>query len=132
MSKCVVVGVTMFSASLAAAASAMEAKTRSLCFAAILRAVSACGVVNAGEFHQAGGVEFGIDAGVMLAERAGAENGDFDFCHARSLPVNGGNLNQKCRAKMRRWRRFKSLSISFAAFAAFVRHCQLSTFNFQL
>ena len=43
-------------------------------------------VVNAGEFHRAGGVEFGINAGVMLAERAGAENGDFDFCHARSLP----------------------------------------------
>src|ERR1035441_7153708 len=40
MSKCVVVGVTMFSASLAAAASAMEVKTCSLCFSAILRAVS--------------------------------------------------------------------------------------------
>ena len=52
MSKCVVVGVTMFSASLAAAASAMEAKTCSLCLAAILRAVSALRIVNAGEFNQ--------------------------------------------------------------------------------
>ena len=43
-------------------------------------------IVNAGEFHLAGGVEFGINAGVMLTERAGAEDGDFDFCHARSLP----------------------------------------------
>src|SRR5665213_627012 len=45
-------------------------------------------VVNAGEFHLPGGVEFGINAGVMLTERAGAEDGDFDFCHGRSLPVN--------------------------------------------
>jgi len=73
MSKCVVVGVTMLSASLAAAASAMELKMCRLCFSAIFRAVSAC--------------EFGINAGVMLAERAGAEDGDFDFFHARSLPV---------------------------------------------
>ncbi len=43
-------------------------------------------VENAGEFHLSGGVEFGINAGVMLAERAGAQDGDFDFCHARSLP----------------------------------------------
>ena len=79
MSKCVVVGVTMFSASLAAAASAMELKTRALCFAAILRAVSALRVENAGEFHLAGGGEFRINADVILAERAGAEDGDFDL-----------------------------------------------------
>jgi hypothetical protein len=27
-------------------------------------------------------VKFGIDAGMMLTERTGAEDGDFDFCHA--------------------------------------------------
>ena len=48
-------------------------------------------VVNAGEFHRAGGVEFGVDAGVVLAEGTGAEHGDFYFCHARSLPATGGN-----------------------------------------
>ena len=90
-------------------------------------------VVNAGEFHLAGGVEFGINAGVMLAERAGAEDGDFDFCHARSLPVNSGNGNQKCRAKARRREVQNEVSISnFAAFASFARHFQLSTFNRQL
>ena len=51
-------------------------------------------VVNAGEFDVAGGVEFGINAGVMLTERAGAENGDFDFCHAQSLPVNRAAENE--------------------------------------
>jgi 2'-5' RNA ligase len=30
----------------------------------------------------------------MLAERTGAENGDFDFCHARSLPAIGLPENQ--------------------------------------
>jgi hypothetical protein len=42
-------------------------------------------VVNAGKFHFAGGVEFGVDARVMLTERAGAKDGDFDLCHARSV-----------------------------------------------
>ena len=37
------------------------------------------GVVNAGEFDLSGGGEFGVDANVILAERAGAEDGDFDF-----------------------------------------------------
>jgi 2'-5' RNA ligase len=31
----------------------------------------------------------------MLAERTGAEDGDFDFCHARSLPAIGLPENQK-------------------------------------
>ena len=44
-------------------------------------------VENAGEFHLAGGVEFGINARVVLAEGAGPQHGDFDFCHARSLPA---------------------------------------------
>jgi len=44
-------------------------------------------IVNAGEFNVTGGVEFGINAGVMLTEGTSAEHGDFDFCHARSLPV---------------------------------------------
>jgi hypothetical protein len=43
-------------------------------------------VENAGEFHQTGGGEFGVNADVILTERAGAKNGDFDFCcHAGSL-----------------------------------------------
>ena len=36
-------------------------------------------VKNAGEFHDARRVQFGINPRVMLAERTGAENGDFDF-----------------------------------------------------
>jgi len=56
-------------------------------------------VVNAGEFNRPGSVEFGIDAGVMLTERAGAEDGDFDFCHARSLPVNTAAENENCRRR---------------------------------
>ena len=36
------------------------------------------GVKHAGEFDLAGGGEFGVDANVLLAERAGAEHGDFD------------------------------------------------------
>ena len=36
-------------------------------------------VKNAGEFHDARRVQFGIDAGVMLAERTRAEDGDFDL-----------------------------------------------------
>jgi hypothetical protein len=39
-------------------------------------------------------VEFGVNAGVMLTERAGAEDGDFYFCHARSLPVKSPAENQ--------------------------------------
>jgi hypothetical protein len=42
-------------------------------------------------------VEFGVDAGVMLSEGTGAENGDFDFGHARSLPANGGAENENCK-----------------------------------
>jgi hypothetical protein len=43
-------------------------------------------VEHAGEFHQTGGGELGVNADVVLAERAGAKNGDFDFCcHAGSL-----------------------------------------------
>lgn len=53
------------------------------------------GVVDACEFDLASGVKFGINAGVMLTERPGAENGDFDFCHARSLPVNAAVENSK-------------------------------------
>ena len=37
------------------------------------------GVVYAGEFHLTGGGEFRIDAGMMLTERPGAEDGDFDL-----------------------------------------------------
>ena len=48
-------------------------------------------VKNAGEFHQTGGGEFGVNADVFLAERTGAEDGDFDLrCHAGSLPVKQG------------------------------------------
>ena len=36
-------------------------------------------VKNAGEFHDARRVQFGINPRVMLTERTGAENGDFDF-----------------------------------------------------
>ena len=79
MSKCVVVGVTMFSASLAAAASAMELKTRSIVFRGDFAGGFGVGVVNAGEFDLSGGGEFGINADVMLPERAGAEDGDFDL-----------------------------------------------------
>jgi hypothetical protein len=43
------------------------------------------GIVNAGEFDLSGGMEFGVNTGVMLTERTGAEDGDFDFCHARRL-----------------------------------------------
>jgi hypothetical protein len=68
------------------AASAMELKTCSLCFAAILRAESACASKMPANSTVAGGfLEFGIDARVMLSERAGAEDGDFDLCHARSV-----------------------------------------------
>ena len=77
MSKCVVVGVTMFSASLAAAASAMEVKDVRVVFLGDFAGGFGVRVENAGEFHLAGGGEFGINAGVMLAERAGAEDGDF-------------------------------------------------------
>jgi hypothetical protein len=102
ISKCVVVGVTMLSASLAAAASAMELKMRSLVFLGDFAGGFGVRVVNAGEFNLSGGGEFGVNARVMLAERAGAEDGDFDFCHARSLPATGGNLNQKFVARRRR------------------------------
>ena len=47
-------------------------------------------VVNAGEFHLAGGGQFGVDADVFFAQRAGAEDGDANFvdsCHAASLPL---------------------------------------------
>ena len=36
-------------------------------------------VKNAGEFHAAGGVQFGINPRMMLAERTRAEDGDFDL-----------------------------------------------------
>ena len=36
-------------------------------------------VENAGELHQTGAGEFSVNADVVLAERAGAENGDFDL-----------------------------------------------------
>ena len=36
-------------------------------------------IINAREFHLTGGVQFSIDAGMMLTERACAEHGDFDF-----------------------------------------------------
>ena len=35
------------------------------------------GVVDADEVHQTGGGHLGVDAHMLLAERAGAENGDF-------------------------------------------------------
>ena len=37
------------------------------------------GVENSGEFDVSGGGEFGVDANVMLSERAGSQNGDFDL-----------------------------------------------------
>ena len=37
------------------------------------------GVEDAGEFHLAAGGEFGVDADVVLSQRAGAEDGDFDL-----------------------------------------------------
>jgi hypothetical protein len=36
-------------------------------------------VEYAGEFNQTGGGEFGVNADVVLAERPGAEDGDFDL-----------------------------------------------------
>ena len=39
-------------------------------------------IKNSGELDKPGVVKFGIDAGMMLTERTGAEDGDFDFCHA--------------------------------------------------
>ena len=52
-------------------------------------------VVYPGELHLAGGVEFGVDAGVMLPERAGAENGDFDLCHGRECASNRPELKSE-------------------------------------
>jgi transcription initiation factor IIF auxiliary subunit len=37
------------------------------------------GVVEANEVDEAGGGEFGVDAGVFFAERADAQNGDTNF-----------------------------------------------------
>ena len=37
------------------------------------------GVINAGEFDLSGGGQFGVDADVFFAERAGAEDGHFDL-----------------------------------------------------
>ena len=60
-------------------------------------------IVNAGEFNGPSGVEFGVNAGVMLTERPGAENGDFDLCHARSLPEVGlgGKSLHRCNVELR-------------------------------
>ena len=40
-------------------------------------------VVNAGEIDETGGGDFGVDAGMFLAERTGAEHSDFDSGKAR-------------------------------------------------
>ena len=89
------VGVTMFSASLAAAASAMELKTRGVVFGGDFAGGVGVGVENAGELNLPGGGEFGVNAGVILSERADAEDGHADFrdcgCHAASLPLKTKN-----------------------------------------
>ena len=38
-------------------------------------------IKNAGQLNEPGGVEFRVNAGVVLAERTRAEDGDFDFLH---------------------------------------------------
>ena len=78
-SKCVVVGVTMLTASLAAAASATEAKARTPYFWANLLRGLGDGVVDADELDLPRGGQLGVNAHMLLAQRAGAEDGHFDF-----------------------------------------------------
>jgi hypothetical protein len=59
-------------------------------------------IIDTDELDFAGGREFGVDAGVFLAQRAGAEDGDADFVrglwfelcagHGREIASKGDRL----------------------------------------
>src|SRR5664280_1032748 len=99
-------------------------------------------VENSREFDLSRFFECGINPRMMLTERAGAEDGDFDFCHARSLPVRDKNLNVNfaagvaqivnllCRGLATRWRADCQSATRQAASLRY-GEIELSTFNRQ-
>ena len=75
-SKWVVVGVTMLTASLAAAASATEPKARTRYFSANLARGFGRDIIHPDKLHLARRRQLGINPHVLFAQRAGAEHGD--------------------------------------------------------
>ena len=78
-SKCVVVGVTMFTASLAAAASASGAERADAVFLGESLRGLGNRVVNPGKLDLPRRGQLGVNPHVLLAERAGAEDGHLDL-----------------------------------------------------